>query len=108
MPEATRSGMAQNSMCVGPDELKGAIGSSSRVSVPMVLDAPTVSTHGALPGAVMPPHCNWPALFFPWLPAATTTVMPVSVTAFAARVKGSVQYDSYTPAPTDRFTTRIL
>ena len=94
VPGATRSGLAPKSMCVGPDELKAAIWSSARVSVPMVLDAPTVSTHGALPGAVMPPHCNWPALFFPWLPAAATTVMPLSVTAFAARVNGSVQYDS--------------
>ncbi len=65
-----------------------------RVSVPIVLEAPTVSTHGALPGAVMPPYCSLPAAFLPMLPAAATTVMPLSVTALAASVSGSVQYDS--------------
>ena len=29
----------------------------------MWLDAPTVSTHGALPGAVMPPYCVTPSRF---------------------------------------------
>ena len=57
-PGATRSGFASKSTAVGPDELKSAISSSLRVSVPIVLEAPTVSTHGALPGAVMPPYCN--------------------------------------------------
>ena len=36
-------------------ELNTAIVSSDRLAVPMWLDAPTVSTHGALPGAVTPP-----------------------------------------------------
>ena len=35
--------------------------SSARSTVPMWLDAPTVSTHGALPGAVMPPYCVCPS-----------------------------------------------
>ena len=28
--------------------------------MPFVLDAPTVSTQGALPGALMPPYCGRP------------------------------------------------
>ena len=43
-------------MSVGPRELKSATSSSSRFSVPIVLDAPTVITHGALPGDVMLPN----------------------------------------------------
>ena len=70
VPGATRSGFASKSMKVGPDELKPAIVSSLRVSVPFVLEAPTVSTHGALAGAVMPPYCSSPAAFLPKLPAA--------------------------------------
>ena len=94
VPGATRSGFESKSMKVGPDELKPAIVSSLRVSVPLVLDAPTVSTHGALAGAVMAPYCSWPWAFLPMLPAAATTVMPLSVIALAASVSGSVQYDS--------------
>ena len=45
---------------MGPRELKLASSSSSRVNVPLVLDAPTVNTHGAFPGAVIPPHCLCP------------------------------------------------
>ena len=48
----------------------------SGASVPSVLNAQTVSTHGATPGAVMPPNCGSPAEFLPKLPAAATTVMP--------------------------------
>src|SRR5260221_12741525 len=107
-PGATRSGFESKSMNVGPDELNAAIVSSLRVSVPIVLDAPTVSTQGALAGAVMAPYCSWPAAFLPKLPAATTTVMPLSVTFFTASVSGSVQYDSRTGAPTDMFTTLVL
>ena len=55
-PGATRSGFAPLSIAVGPRELNAAIVSSARSTVPMWLDAPTVSTHGALPGAVMPPY----------------------------------------------------
>jgi hypothetical protein len=95
-------------MSVGPDELKAAIVSSVRVNVPIVLEAPTVRTHGALPGAAIPPYCRWPRLFDPKLPAAATTVMPRSVSFLAASVKGSVQYYSFTLAPTDLFTTRML
>src|SRR6185295_18154943 len=95
-------------MKLGPDELKLAISSSVRVSVPFVLVAPTVSTHGALPGAVTAPYCRWPWAFLPMLPAAVTTVMPRSVTRLAASVSGSVQYDSWIAAPTDMLTTRML
>src|SRR5438552_396361 len=87
-PGATRSGFAAKSIAVGPDELKFAIWSSPRSVVPIVLDAPTVSTQGALAGAVMAPYCSCPAAFLPMLPAAATTVMPLSVTTFAASVKG--------------------
>ena len=107
-PGATRSGFESKSTKVGPDELKLAIVSSARVSVPLVLEAPTVSTQGALPGAVIAPYCSSPAAFFPMLPAAVTTVMPWSVTALTASVSGSVQYDSRIAAPTDMLTTRML
>ena len=102
-------GLRQRSRCsVGPRELKLAIVSSARVERALVLDAPTVSTHGALPGAVMPPYCCWPCAFLPRLPAAATTTMPVIDDALVASVSGSVQYDSVTAAPTDRLTTRML
>src|SRR5687767_2390050 len=54
-PGATRSGFADQSRYVGPRDEKLATVSSSRRPEPLVLDAPTVSTQGALPGAVMPP-----------------------------------------------------
>ena len=75
-PGATRSGFAAQSRYVGPRELNVAIVSSPRLGVPFVLEAPTVSTHGALPGALMPPYCGWPAAFLPQLPAAATTTTP--------------------------------
>src|SRR5215212_10000801 len=78
VPGATRSGFAAKSIHVGPAELYGAISSSARVSVPTVDDAPIVRTHGELPGAVMPPNCSLPSAFCPRLPAAATTVMPLS------------------------------
>ena len=53
-PGATRSGLAIKSSDVGPRELNTAIWSSARAADPMWLDAPTVSTHGAFPGAVIP------------------------------------------------------
>ena len=43
---------------IGPRELNLAIESSSRTRVPLVADAPTVSTQGALPGALIPPYCG--------------------------------------------------
>src|SRR5919108_4675539 len=95
-------------MNVGPRELNGAITSSPRTGVPFVLDAPTVMTHGALPGALIPPYCGWPSAFRPRLPAAATTTTPASTRRLAARVSGSVQYDSCTAAPTETFTTRML
>ena len=95
-PGATRSGFARSRDASARDELKPAIVSSSRVSEPLVLDAPTVSTHGALPGAVTPPYCSWPSPFLPRLPAAVTTTMPASTTRLTASVSGSVQYDSRT------------
>ena len=56
VPGATMSGLAAKSYAEGPRELYGAIVSSMRVSVPLWLIAPTVRTHGALPGAVIPPY----------------------------------------------------
>jgi len=58
--------------------------------VPMVLEAPTVSTQGALPGAPMAPYCGWPFAALPMLPAAATTTMPASTARLAASVSGSV------------------
>src|SRR5262245_15533029 len=55
VPGATTSGFAIRSVIVGPRELYGAIVSSLRVTVPFVEEAPTVSTHGAFPGAVIAP-----------------------------------------------------
>src|SRR6516165_12549919 len=107
-PGATRSGFAAQSRYVGPRELNDAIVSSSRLVVPMVLDAPTVSTQGALPGAPIPPYCRTPCASRPRFPAAETTTIPASTRRFAANVNGSVQYDSYMAEPTDRLTTRML
>ena len=96
-------------MAVGPRELNAAIVSSARSTVPMWLDAPTVSTHGALPGAVTPPYCV--------LPCAVAAVVAgggddddarARPRACAASVSGSVSYDSYTPVATDRLTTRMF
>jgi hypothetical protein len=42
------------------------------VSVPIVLEAPTVSTHGALPGAVMAPHLQLAGGILPHVAAAAT------------------------------------
>src|SRR5262245_18255222 len=75
-PGATRSGFAVKSIAAGPRELNAAMVSSERLAVPMWLDAPTVSTHGALPGAVMPPYCIVPFGPRPLFPAAATTVTP--------------------------------
>src|SRR6185436_4668188 len=107
-PGATRFGFAAESINVGPRELNAAIVSSARSVVPMWLEAPTVITHGALPGAPMPPYTVWPAASRPLLPAAATTTMPADTTCFAASVSGSSLYDSVTPAATDRLTTRML
>jgi hypothetical protein len=76
--------------------------------VPLWLDAPIVMTHGALPGAPMPPYCGLPSAARPRFPAAVTTTRPASTARFAASVSGSVLYDSYTPADTDRLTMRML
>ena len=77
-------------MAVGPRELKPAMVSSLRLVVPSVLDAPTVRTHGALPGDVMPPYWLSAVAFRPRLPAAATTTMPASTARLAASVSGSV------------------
>ena len=63
VPGATTSGLAMKSMAVGPRELNGAMVSSLRLAVPLAFDAPTVSTHGALAGAVMAPYCGLPLAF---------------------------------------------
>src|SRR4029078_10860672 len=91
---------------VGPRELNAAIVSSWRRTVPLVLDAPTVMTHGALPGDPIAPYCGWPFAALPRLPAAATTTMPASTARLAASVSGSVVYDSYTLAHTAGLMTR--
>ena len=82
--------------------------SSWRRTVPLVLDAPTVMTQGALPGEPMAPYCGWPLAALPRLPAAATTTMPASTARFAASVSGSVVYDSVTAAPSERLMTRMF
>ena len=52
-PGATMSGLALYRCKLGPRELKGATESSARLIVPLWLEAPTVRTHGAFPGAVI-------------------------------------------------------
>ena len=84
------SGFAAKSIIVGPRELYNAIVSSLRSAVPFVFDAPTVSTHGALPGAPIAPYWAVPSAAFPKLPAAATTTMPASTACLAASVSGSV------------------
>ena len=59
----------------------------------------------------MPPYCVFFSLltvFCPRLPAAATTTMPASTARLAARVSGSVLYDSVTRAPTEMLMTRML
>src|SRR5262245_57631 len=102
------SGLAPKSMAVGPAELNPATASSAVSYVPCVLNAHTVSTHGAMPGDVIAPQIGCPALFNPKLPAAATTTMPRSTSALAASVSGSSQYDTVTGAPTDMLTTRTF
>src|SRR5690349_7533059 len=106
-PGATTSGFAVKSIALGPRELNAATASSARAAVPISLDAPTVSTQGAFPGAPTPPYSALPAGLRPRLPAAETTTMPASTARFAASVRGSVLYDSYTPAATERLMTRM-
>ena len=107
-PGATRSGLAPTSTAVGPRELNVAIVSSERSTVPMWLDAPTVSTHGAFPGAVIPPYCVVP-VGAPAVVAGGRDDDDAGRTArCAASVSGSVLYDSYTPAATDKLITRML
>src|SRR6185436_16581048 len=93
---------------VGPRELNDAIVSSWRRTVPLVLEAPTVMTQGALPGEPIAPYCASPLAALPRLPAAATTTMPASTARLAASVSGSVLYDSVTAAPSDRLMTRML
>ena len=71
-------------------------------------EAPTVSTHGALPGAVIPAYWVTPDGLRPLLPAEVTTTIPAATARLAASVSGSVSYDSYTPVATERFTTRMF
>ena len=108
-PCASRSGLAAKSIQVGPRELNGRAVSSLRGVVPSWLAAPTVSTHGAFPGQVMPPNCARAGRRFrPRLPAAATTTMPASTARLAACASGSVLYDSNTPDATERLMTRML
>src|SRR5262249_56795772 len=85
-PGATTSGFAARSIAVGPRELNAAIVSSDRSAVPMWLDAPTVSTHGAFPGGVMPPYCGGPAGLRPLFPAAPPTNTPAATRVRPANV----------------------
>src|SRR3954470_15802841 len=55
LPGATRSGLTMRSPADGPLELKLVIRSSPRTDVWFVFIAPTVMTHGSLPGAAMVP-----------------------------------------------------
>src|SRR5262249_59513522 len=82
-PGAIRSGLAAKSIHDGPRALKMPIVSSERAAVPAWLAAPTVSTHGALPGDVMPPYCAAPLVWRPRLPAAATTTMAASTARLA-------------------------
>ena len=82
--------MAAKSIQVGPRELNRARVSLLRAAVPSWLAAPTVSTHGAFPGLVIPPYCTSPCVFVPMLPAAAMTTMPASTARRAACVSGSV------------------
>src|SRR5262249_29463603 len=72
-PGATRSGLATKSIAAGPRELNPATVSSDRSAVPLWLEAPTVMTQGALPGAPIAPYCTRPSAARPRLPAAETT-----------------------------------
>src|ERR1043166_5535877 len=107
-PGATRSGFADASMAPGPRELNTATVSSLRSIVPIWLDAPTVSTQGALPGAVTPPYCPRPSALRPLFPAAATTTMPALTALSAASVSGSAEYDPYTGAAIDKLMTRMF
>ncbi len=93
-PGATMSGFAWKSSAVGPRELKPATVSSERSTVPLWLEAPTVITQGALPGAPTAPYCGLPSGPVPRLPAAEMTTRPASTARLAASVSGSVLYDS--------------
>src|SRR6195256_1784971 len=95
-------------MALGPRELNAGIVSSLRSTVPTWLDAPTVSTHGALPGDVTPPYCPRPSALRPLLPAEATTTMPALTAASVAWVSGSELYDSETPAAIEMLITRMF
>ena len=101
-PPARRSGFALNSGNAGPRELNEARRSSSRTNEPFELFAPTVNTHGKVPGSVMPPHTSHSfvdvsrfgcATFaqstWPTLPAAATTKMLASTSFLVAMASRS-------------------
>ena len=67
-----------------------------------------MSTHGALPGAVMPPYCSCAAAFLPRLPAAVTTTMPRVDGALGGERQRVGPVRLVTAAPTERLTTRML
>ena len=107
-PGAMTSGFAVKSIHVGPRELNAAMASSLRRAVPLWVLAPTVRTHGALPGAVMPPNCVSPSALRPRLPAEATTTIPACAARRAAIVSGSSKYDSVAAAATYRLMTGML
>src|SRR5439155_1368797 len=87
----TRPPCPAASIRVGPLELKPATSSSLRVNVPIVLDAPTVMTHGAFAGDVTAPQTLCALSSRPSLPAATTITTPPSTNALVASASGSCQ-----------------
>src|SRR5688500_12315026 len=107
-PRASRSGVAARSIDVGPRELTAASATPLRPALPLWLLAPTVRTHGAWPGEVIPPNCVSPSALRPRLPAEATTTMPACVARCAANVSGSLKYDSDAAAATDRLMTRTV
>ena len=70
-------------------------------AVPWSSLAPTVMTHGSSPGLAIVPAP------VPWLPAATTTVMPFAHTCSTARFSGSRRYERLDSLRSDRLTTSM-
>ena len=109
-PVPTMSGFARQSIAVGPRELNLAIelvGAIDRAG--MARSPPRSPTHGAFPGAVMPPY--WTAAGrdpHPRLPAAATTTSPASTARLVASVSGFRLTTPSIGSATDKLTTRML
>ena len=98
-PAATRSGLNQPSMAVGPAALNVVMVSSTVGAVPLSSMAPAVMTSGSSPGEVIVP------LFGPVLPADATTTMPAFQAASTARSSGLVTDDGKGGAPIEMLST---